>query len=222
MNTSTPTDAALPTLTPIESDAAIAWIEPGGASLLQLAARLKLSPHELHDILARPHVAAFASAIRDLVQVRADILARYNHTGALHELAEIARNRDNDVDTRLRAAIAILRGPRPAPDASVGADRRQLPHTRPTSPAPHPPRLPAVQTASAPTVVGVVGAPKSDHPTDNASDPPTAARRPAPSTPASPVTLHRAAGAPRARHDHGASERVALHAASPTTAGHPP
>ncbi len=219
MNTSTPTDAALPTLTPAETDAAIAWVEPGAISLLQLAAQLKLSPHELHDILTRPHVAAFASALRDLVQMRADALARYNHTSALQELVEIARDRDNDVSTRLRAAISVLHGLRPAPAAPIGAEPRH-PHSRPTRPtAPAPPRfrLPAPQTASAPTTPAE---PKPDQPTDN----PTAnARRPAQSAPANPITLHRAAGAPRARHDRGNSEHhLARDAASPTTAGHPP
>lgn len=220
------TDTSLPTLTPIECDAAIASIEPAAPPLLQLAAQLKLSPHELLEILARPHVAAFAQAARAFANVRADILACYNHTSALQELAEIARNRDNDVNTRLHAAIAVLRDFRAGPPAPALSRPARLPHTPPASPprfhlpAPKPPALPAPEVS-----------PTSRPPPTPAV--PTHERRPAPTrapvqpdaAAATPIAIHRAAGAPLASRAHRAADiepTCAPRAASPADAGRPP
>jgi hypothetical protein len=231
--TDTPTETPLPTLTPTECDAALAWIEPGAPSPLQLAAQLKLSPHELLDILARPHVAAFAEAVRALVQTRADILACYNHTTSLQNLAEIAQNRDADIHVRLRAAIAILQGARAAPTVPGGSKPDWLPDKQSTSPAPRF-RLPA--PPEPPGTPAVPGGPQPDQSTSNEpSSAPTNKPRPVPSTPNAnaarsntPITLHRAAGAPLARHDRRADPDGSIEyhrapcAASPASSGHPP
>jgi hypothetical protein len=238
--TNTATDTPLATLTSIECDAALASVEPGAPSVLQLAAQLKLSPRELLDILARPHVIAFADAARAFVQIRADILASYTHTASLQNLAEIAQNRDADVNMRLRAAIAILQGGS-APALPSSARVNQRSHEQPISPPrlrlPAPAKPPPASTASGagesplgtPTVPG--GLQPDPHTNNKPTPAPTDSPRPDRSTPSvKPATLHRAVGAHLARHGHRVDaapdceieHRLARCAASPARSGPPP
>src|SRR5690606_27010552 len=111
MNTTTDTPPAK--LTTTQRRAALAWIERDGASLRQVAARLDLAADDLLDILTQPHVAAFIEAADTLIQIRTNILARYDDIDARQSLVAIAKDPEADNTIRLRAAITILQGPPP-------------------------------------------------------------------------------------------------------------
>lgn len=229
--TSTSTPAELPSLTSLEADAAIAvaWAAPG-ATMLQVAARLKLAPSELTEILERPHVAAFAHAAREIELMHADAVARHNRAAAIADLAAVAKDEDATLEMRFHASIAILKALQGAPTTPAAPRPRQLQCARPTSaprlslPAPAKPPPPPAVPASASGTPTDPGGPRPDLHKINQTTP--APRRnappglPAPS--ASPVTLRCAAGALTARRTDVTSAHSAPRAAPSPTPDRPP
>ncbi len=113
-------DSAPPDLTPFELDVALLTLSTSATDGCRqcaesLAAALDIEPAHFLHVLARPHVAAFIHAAVALERFRADLAASRAHAEALEALATVARNRDNDIQKRARAATAILR--------SIGAAR---------------------------------------------------------------------------------------------------
>ena len=157
MNTTAHTP--LPQLIPAHRCAAIAWIDRGESSLRDVAAQLDLAADELLDILTLPHVAAFIEVADKVLQIRRNILARYDDIDARQSLVAVAKNPEADHVTRLRAAITILQGPPPrrspaSPQASPTApadscaDRPTIPRST-RAPAPPPTTAQPVQAQSA-------------------------------------------------------------------------
>jgi hypothetical protein len=225
-------------LTTAQRTAALAWIERGESTLRDVAAQLHLAADELLDILTQPHVAAYIEAAESIIQIRTNILARYDDIEARQSLVAIAKNPEADHALRLRAAITILQGPPPrrAPSSTSGSPaipggpRTPALPTGPGTPAvprgPGTSTLPAAPRPDRPTSTRPAPAPTSPINTQPARINSRAVEAPPLPTPTicTPARVERAAGASFARHDRIAAE-PALNIprpASPPPSARPP